>query len=294
MSQRISALSRRDVLIAAGTAMTGVAGLSQTVDGKPSPSVTVARDRMLAPISDDLDAPFRQDDAALSISTVGTGEGFERFLDRDVDVFHATRPMLPSETASAKADGLGYETFESVVDGAALLRPPERWRPLLSTDRLEKLRASTSESQTWAELVPPDASSERPKTSTAIDSEAPTTDDFGSETDRLGADYLPDDATPLVVRGVRANQYAVGHGGLGYYETIGEKLTTAKASADAADSLVGRLRYTYVNADALRRESVTSFVQLFGARARQTLAGVVPFADDTASFTPFDGRRASL
>lgn len=97
------------------------------------------------------------------------------------------------------------------------------------------------------------------------------------------------------MRDVRADQYAVGHGGLGYYETQGEELTTAEDVGDQSSaSLVGRLRYTYVNADAARTEDVASFIRLFGARARQLFSGVVPFADDTTPFSPFDERRASL
>lgn len=86
--------------------------------------------------------------------------------------------------------------------------------------------------------------------------------------DALGSDRLETDPPPsdamVVVGGIRANQYADGHGGLGYYEALGEELTTSEDGSDrAAESLVGRLRYTDVNADAARTERVASFGRLF-------------------------------
>lgn len=99
----------------------------------------------------------------------------------------------------------------------------------------------------------------------------------------------------VVVGGIRANQYADGHGGLGYYEALGKELTTSEDGSDrASGSLVGRLRYTDVNADAARTERVASFVRFFVVRARQTLAGVGPFVVETPPFRPFDKRWVSI
>ncbi|UPM42717.1 hypothetical protein [Halocatena salina] len=280
-----SGLSRRDVLVATGVAVSGVTGLSRTVNGEPSASVTVARDRTLAPVSEDLDETLRRNDVALSVSTVSTEKGFERFLSRDVDVFHAVRPMLPDEAATAPT--AEYEAFES-VDGTALLRSPERWRSMLSTEQLDTLRGSNA-SQTWTELVPSDAS---------VDLDPPAVESDGAdafEATKRPETVLPTDNTKVIVRGIRADQYAKGHGGLGYYEVLSEELTTAEKSTDrSSESLVGRLRYTYVDAHAASEEGVASFIQLFGRHARRRLAGVVPFADETTPLRTFDDHRSSM
>lgn len=290
-------LTRRDFLVTAGTAVTGITAIGQTVDETFSKSVTVVRDQTLAPVSTTLEAPLRQNDIILSVSTVSTDEGFKQFLDSDVDVLHTTRPMLPSEAAAVDAAELEYEMFESTVDGVALLRSTKGWRSTLSTDGLAELRESHSEGQLWAELVPQDPSSSNAETSAPVVDTEPG--GWINHTAESGIDYprtapLPDDTATVAVRGIRADQYAIGHGGLGYYEAEGADLMMVETADIPSDHApIGRLRYTYVNADAFATASVTSFMRLFAARAWQTLSAGVPFADPTASISPLSDQRSS-
>lgn len=291
-------LTRRDVLVTIGTVMSGVTMLGQAVDETVSESVTVVRDRTLVPISDDLEAPLQRNDISLSVNTVGTQEGFEYFLDGDVDVLHATRPMLPAKAATIEGDSTKHHMFESIVDGVALLRSTEDWRSTFSTDRLRGFRESNPEGQTWAELVPQDVSSDRSEAGAPTRVTEPsdrTISTIESGTDHHRVAPLPDDTATVTVRGVRADQYSVGHGGLGYYKANGADLM-AIGTADDLPSYtpVGRLRYTYVNAEAFATKCVTLFMRYFTTRAWQALSAGIPFADPTTSFRTLSGRRSSV
>lgn len=276
--------SRRDVLAAA----TGVAAAGFAATKADSEPVSVARDRTLTPVSETLTAPLERVGGLLSVDAVGAEEGFRRFLDGDVDVLHATSPAVAFEGLLG-SERLEYEVFESVVDGVSLLRPAEQWRSPAPIEQFADADGSDAERQVWAELVPQTVS-----LSDAADSASgAATESVGTAFESVDPAHLPADDAAVAVRGVRADQYAAGHGGLGYYEVTGEELTTPDAGAEhSAESPVGRLRYTYVNADSLRRDDVLAFVRLFAARARRTAADYVPFADAAGSFRPLGDRFA--
>lgn len=255
--------SRRAILAATGTAAVG--GLVSTTTAERP--VTVARDRTLRPVSAELERATEQADIVLSMTAVGVEDGVERFIGGEVDVLHARRPLLSREATAADEHGVEYEVFESTVDGIVVLTGTDGWRTSLSTEELTALRESNPEGGTWAEVVPRDVASIR----------------IGSDGTTVDSPVQSDGSA--VVRGVRPHQYAIGHGGLGYYRVTPSDLTPASAVDDGtAHTPLAQLRYTYVNTDRVQHHGIASFLDLFATYAMHERKKLQPYSDPSAQF----------
>lgn len=250
--------SRRGVLAAVGAvAGGGVVSIDRASGARASQSVTVSRDRALAAPGDELERTLRDADIAVTTSERGVSDGVDRFLAGEADVLHARRPLLPDEVQTASDDGVEYEAFESVAGGASLTES-DGWRTCLGDDGLTEFRESNPRAETWAELADRGAS-------TALDA-----------LDEAAVDDPPRSDADVVVRGVRAEQYARGHGGLGYCRVSADDVAPANDADEGTRTPIVQLRYTYVNADALDRRSVERYRDLFASHPRRRADALEP------------------
>lgn len=219
--------SRRAFLVAAG-AVGAVAGGVGTypgaVAGEPTDRVTVGTGMAAL---DDVAAAVEREEAGAGLETVET-EGFEAFLDGRVDVQHAARPMSAEERERATETGLGFEERELPVGGVAALEASDGWSRCLSEE--ERAGFDTGV-EVWSEVV----------SGTGVKS---------------GSD-LPDSGADVLVRGTRAVQYAIGHGGVAYHEASPSAFESVDGSGR---SPVVRLGFTYVDRDALGHEALATLL----------------------------------
>lgn len=259
------ASSRRAFLAAVGaTAGAGVVSDAAAATRRPSSGeLAVMRSPTLRPLS--ADDPPLDVAATASVNEADAATGFERLAAGETDVLHASRPMLPEEARAAAANGVGYDAIESAVDGIALLARSERgWRSPLGEDLLDRRLRENSDVQVWSELADPDAGVGA-ATTRAIDG------DGGRAAD------LPSSGS-LLVRGVRAEQYATGFGGLGYYDASATELTPVDGSDERRSyTPLARLRYTYVRDGAIPDGTVRTALRSSTSRARSD--GPLAFAD---------------
>lgn len=258
------ASSRRAFLAAVGaTAGAGVVSDAAAATRRPSSGeLAVTRSPTLRPLSAD-DHPLDVA-ATASVNEADAATGFERLAAGETDVLHASRPMLPEEARAAAANGVGYDAIESAVDGIALLARSERgWRSPLGEGLLDRRLRENSDVQVWSELADPDAGVGA-VTTRAIDG--------GRAAD------IPPSESPLLVRGVRAEQYATGFGGLGYYDAPATELAPVDGSDERRSyTPLARLRYTYVRDGAIPDGTVRTALRSSTSRARSD--GPLAFAD---------------
>jgi phosphate transport system substrate-binding protein len=83
----------------------------------------------------------------------GTGGGFQRYLDGEVDIVDASRAAKPDEEAKAKAQGIDWTRFVVGYDGITLvINPKNDFVKSLTVDQLKAIWAPASKVKTWKDV----------------------------------------------------------------------------------------------------------------------------------------------
>lgn len=272
----LGSASRRGFLLTAGTGT--AVGLSSASAGARggagrTGALSVAATGALCPTLRRAARRFRRErsDARVSVASADASDGLRRFAAGDVDVLAAGRPLLPAEAERVRAAGVEYAGGEFAVEVAALLHPAPVWYEPMATERLVERWTDAPNAETWAEVAPegPDAAELQ---RAARDGEL--------------AAGRPSSGGVHLVRGIRAHQYALGYGGVGYYEPDAAHVASiAEADGTVAATPLVRLAFVYVDCGSLRRGEVEAFEGALSDAA----VGVPRVADDD-TFAP-DGRR---
>lgn len=200
-----------------------------------------------------------------SLRIEGTSAGMRRFAAGGVDVVAGSRPMLPAELSRAADNDVDHHHRELPTAVAAIRHPASSWVDPLSPTRLAETWEGDGPVDMWAEVTGDVAATE---TATSGDRDGRT---------RPSADGT------VLVRGVRAYQYARGFGGLGYYEPEEDWLVDRPADDRDSHTPLVRLAFLYADRDSLRRQSVADVVRAF-TRLSEERVGHVPYFE-----SPFEG-----
>jgi phosphate transport system substrate-binding protein len=85
----------------------------------------------------------------------GTGGGFSRYLEGEVDIVDASRAAKPDEESKAKAQGIEWTRFLVGYDGITLVvNPKNDYVKSLSVEQLKKIWAEGSPVTTWHDVDP--------------------------------------------------------------------------------------------------------------------------------------------
>lgn len=242
----------------------------------------------------------------------GTGGGFIRYLQNEVDLVGASRAAKKEEEAKAKAQGLEWVRFLVGYDGiTVVVHPSNDFARELSVDQLKKLWSPDGTARTWRDLDP--AWPDRPIRLYGPDKNSGTFDFFTgaivgkAKRQREDVQSSPDDN--VLVRGVSGDPDAMGYLGYAYYKMNADKVAAVgiKPKADAPAVLpapdtilskkytpLSRPLYLYAKKAAARRPAVARFLDYYLAHL-ETLAPragyVAPTSKDAAAnrdtFAPY-------
>jgi len=94
-------------------------------------------------------------DVTVVVNNHGTGGGFGRYLQGEVDVVDASRDAKPDEAAKAKAQGIEWTRFLVGYDGiTVVVNPKNDFCKSLTVAQLKALWAPDSKVHTWKDLDP--------------------------------------------------------------------------------------------------------------------------------------------
>ncbi len=232
----------------------------------------------------------------------GTGGGFARYLQNEVDIVDASRPAKPGEESKARAQGIEWTRFTVGYDGiTVVVNPKNDFVKSLSVQQLKALWAPDSRVKTWKDL---DSSwPDRKIVFYSPDDDSGTFDFFTEATvGKTGAqrkDVQASSDDNLLVNGVAGDRDAIGYFGYAYYKANEKRVRSvaiqngpdAPAVAPASETInnktyapLSRPLYIYVKSSALRRRpEVAEFVSFYLANVKELAeAGgyVAPTADD--------------
>ena len=211
----------------------------------------------------------------------GTGGGFTKYLNNEIDIVDASRAAKPEEEAKAESQGLNWSRYLVGYDGISLIVHKDNdFVRELTVEQLKKLWQPDSSVKTWKDLDPswPD----REIKFYSPDDKSGTFEFFTeaivgkAKSQRLNVQASSDDN--ILVRGVAGDLDGIGYLGYAYYQANEDKLgvISVKATADApavapnpatildkSYTPLARPLFIYVKKSAYRRAPVAAFVDYY-------------------------------
>jgi phosphate transport system substrate-binding protein len=260
-----------------------VGAASPTTGGKVSGTIVVDGSSTVFRISKAAQEAFEEinPDVTVVVDNHGTGGGFGRYLQGEVDIVDASRKAEESEEAKAKMQGIEWTRFFVGNDGITLvINPKNTFTRSLTVDQLKRLWQPGSPVKTWKDLDPswPD----HKIIFYSPDNDSGTFEFFTEaivgkkKVQREGVQQSADDNT--LVRGVADDQDAIGYFGYAYYAANKERLRpvgvqngpdakpvlpSPETIADKSYKPLSRPLYIFVKNSASRRPEVKQFLTYY-------------------------------
>jgi phosphate transport system substrate-binding protein len=239
-------------------------------------------------------------DVTVVVDNHGTGGGFSRYLQGEVDIVDASRNAKDDEESKARAQGIEWTRFFVGNDGiTVVVNPGNAFVKSLSVEQLRKLWQPGSTVKTWKDLDPswPD----RKIILYSPDNDSGTFEFFTeaivgkAKSQREGVQQSSDDNT--LVNGVASDEDGIGYFGYAYYAANRERLRAipvqngpdAQPVLPSPESIAGktykplsRPLFVFVKNSAARRPEVKQFLAYYldNVDTLSVKAGYDPPTDD--------------
>jgi phosphate transport system substrate-binding protein len=250
---------------------------------KPAATVIVDGSSTVFRISKAAQEKFNSVDSEITVvvDNHGTGGGFSRYLQGEVDIVDASRAAKADEESKAKAQGIEWSRFVVGYDGITLVvNSKNEFVKSLTIEQLKSIWAPATNVKTWKDVDPswPD----RKIILYCPDSDSGTFEFFTeaivgkAKSQRDDVQSSSDDNT--LVNGVAGDPDAIGYFGYAYYAANTDKLRsvavqygssaspvlpTPATIADKSYAPLSRPLYIYVKNSAARRPEVAKFVTFY-------------------------------
>lgn len=251
--------------------------------GGLSGDITIDGSSTVAPLSEPAAEAFMEEnpDVRVSVGTSGTGGGFEKFCNGEIDIADASRPISDEEIAACGEADITYQEIPVANDGLAVIVNPENdWAQCMTVDELSQIWTRDSEVSNWS-----DVKDEFPDE--AIDLYGPGSDSgtfdyfteaINGEEGVIRTDYnnIGEDDNAAIT-GVSGTPGAMAFVPLSYVQEAGDSVRTIEIENEAGDCVspsaetvqsgdynpLGRQLFVYPSGDAVQREEVKTFLEFY-------------------------------
>lgn len=239
-----------------------------------------------------------QPNVQVSVGVSGTGGGFEKFCNGEIDIAEASRPIRDDEAANCEANGIAYVQLGVANDGLAVVVNPENdWAQCLTVDEVSSMWRAENPVSSWADVRAgfPDV----PITLYGPGTDSGTfdffTDEINGESGSINQGYNDigedDNAAVLGVAGAAGNSAFIP---LSFVEAAAGQVRALEIQNEAGDCVapsldtvltgeyapLGRQLFVYPSADALQKPQVLAFLEFYITN-QATIA-------ETAGFIPLN------
>lgn len=163
----------------------------------------------------------------MTIGVSGTGGGFKKFFNQEIDINNASRKIKPMEQKKATELGVQWIELPVAYDGiSVVVHPKNTWVTLLSAAQLKRLWEPKSTVMKWSDLDPswPD----RKMKLYGPGADSGTFDFFTQKVNGKArasrSDYTASEDDSVLVKGVAGDHDALGYFGYAYYLENASKL----------------------------------------------------------------------
>jgi phosphate transport system substrate-binding protein len=249
--------------------------------GAESSEILIDGSSTVFPISQAVAEEFRVDrpEVQIPVGISGTGGGFKRFVEGEIDIADASRPIKDSESVQAAANGVEFTEFTIAYDGLSIvINKSNDFATCLTVAELKKIWEPGSSVDNWNEVRSefPD----KPLRLYGPDTDSGTFDYFtaaiNDKEDASRADYTASSDDNVLVQGVSGDQGAMGYFGFAYYTENSEILNVVSVDGgdgcvapsvstinDGSYSPLSREMFIYVNNASLERTEVRDFIEFY-------------------------------
>lgn len=264
-------------------------------------TVKVDGSSTVLPITEAVGAKFRKEHPDLHViaGRSGTGGGFKKFSNGEIDICGASRPITEVEKKACAENGIEYVPFEIAYDGLSVcVNPKNTWCDCLTVEQLKSIWQPESAVSKWSDLNPAWPNEEIKLYGAGTDSGTFDyfTEAIVGEPKKSRDDYTQSEDDNVLVTGVAGDQYSLGYFGLAYYEANQDKLkllgidagdgNCVKPAQDTVRSNtyrpLSRPLFIYVRTLSLKRPEVRTFVEYYLDNVNDlvTKTGYVPAPEE--------------
>lgn len=233
------------------------------------------------PISEAVAEEFRNEEprVRVTVGISGTGGGFKKFVNGEIDINDASRPIKSSEIEKAKANNVQFIELPVAYDGlSVVISKKNTFIDYLTIAELKKIWEPGSQVTTWNQVRP-----EWPNKPVRLFGPGTDSGTFDYFTDAINgkegasrSDYTSSEDDNVLVQGVRNDEYAMAYFGFAYYEENMDKLRVVpidggKGSIAPSFETINNGTYAplsrpifiYVNPKSLDKPEVAAFVDFY-------------------------------
>jgi phosphate transport system substrate-binding protein len=270
-------------LAACGKQDSGSATDTQPTQSTLSGTIRVDGSSTVLPISEAVAEEFAKAHPKVqpTVGKSGTGGGFKKFANGEVDITGASRPIREEEDALCKKNGIEYIEIPVAYDATAVVvNPQNTWCDSLTVAELKKIWEPAAQGKivNWSQVRPGFPNERLVLFGAGTDSG--TFDYFtaaivGKEKASRG-DYTPSEDDDVLVQGVSRTKGGLGYFGLAYYENNQDKLKlvaidngsgpvkpSRETVLNGTYQPLARPLFIYVSVKALERPEVAEFVKFY-------------------------------
>jgi len=183
----------------------------------------------VAPISSAISEEFHgvHPKVRAGVKTAGTGGGFKRFVQGEIDICDASRPIKSTEADACKAANVEYLELPVAIDGlTVVVNPGNDWVAGMTIEQLKQIWSPDSGVTRWNEVDPSWPAEPIKLFGPGTDSGTFEyfTEAVVGESRKSRADYQASENDNILVTGVAGEKYALGYFGYAYYVENQDKL----------------------------------------------------------------------
>ena len=215
----------------------------------------------------------------VTVGVSGTGGGFKKFLNQEIDINAASRPIKESEFDKSVAAGIQFIELPVAFDGISVVVNPENtWVDQLTTDELQRIWQPDSVVTTWK-----DVRAEWPDEKIRLygpGTDSGTFDYFtgviNGKEQASRADFTASEDDNVLIQGISGDRYALGYFGFAYFLENQDKLRAVAIDGgqgpilptpitinDGSYAPLSRPIYIYLNVASLDKPQVADFVRFY-------------------------------
>jgi phosphate transport system substrate-binding protein len=169
----------------------------------------------------------RQPGVQVTVGISGTGGGFQRFCNNEIDLSDASRPIKGSESESCQKNGVRWVAFTVANDGiSVVVNKANTWASCLTVAELKKIWEPGSKVDSWKDIR-----SSFPDVKLKLFGPGTDSGTFDFFTEKINgksrasrSDYSATENDNVAVRGVEGERGGMAYFGLSYYEENQKRL----------------------------------------------------------------------
>lgn len=248
-----------------------------------SGQISVEGSSTVFPITQAVSREFEAKHPGVQVPVAGNGTtaGFKKFVNREVEICDASRPIKESEITLCQEKGIEYLELQVAIDGlTVVVNNDNDWVDAITVADLKRIWDEGSSVKKWNEINPawPDQAIELFGAGPDSGTFDYFTEVINGKSGRTRGDYSPSENDNILVSGVSGNRYALGYFGFAYYVSNQDKLKALKiAHEEGAEAVaptsqtvengtytpLSRPLFIYIDKAALKRPEVAAFAQYY-------------------------------